>query len=83
MVWLDAHPLTPLQSASCLSFSVVLCLLTGKGEGDVEEPDHKTARKPGPLQVLLNTLCVRVYIIIMSRWGEGGIKQNTTKGPLA
>ncbi len=47
-------PLPPLPSASCLSFSVFLCV-AGRaywremGDGVGEEPNHTTARKSGPL----------------------------------
>jgi hypothetical protein len=46
------HPPLPLTSVSCLSFSVFLCVaVQACGRGDVgvgEEPNHSTARKPGP-----------------------------------
>ncbi len=54
-------PLPPLQSGSCLSFSVFLChrlsLLTGEegGRGS-EEPNHTAARKPGPLYIIKYSL---------------------------
>jgi len=45
-------PAHPLPSSSCLTFSVSSCvspveLTDGKGVG--EEPNHRRARKPGPL----------------------------------
>ncbi len=55
MIWLFPHPLPPLLSASCMSFSFFLChrssLLTGEGEGVGEELNHKTSRKPDPLHI--------------------------------
>ncbi len=50
-----------LPSASCLSFTVLLCVSgREKGEEVGVEPNHATARKPGPLYIvkylmLLNT----------------------------
>ncbi len=56
MVRLLAHPLPPSPSAICLSFSVFLnvtgrayCREMAAGKGVGEEPNHTTARKPGPL----------------------------------
>jgi hypothetical protein len=61
MIPLLAHPFPPLPSASCLSFTVILCV-AGRayrsGEGVGEEANHTTARNPGPLQYKsFKTLC--------------------------
>ncbi len=48
-------PFPPLRSASCLSFSVFLCVAgraywrEKRGDGLGDKPNHTTARKPGPL----------------------------------
>ncbi len=59
MIRLLAHPhLSSLPSATCLSFSVFLFIAgrdywrEGGGGGGVEEPNHTTARKPGPLETI-------------------------------
>jgi hypothetical protein len=53
VVWFGS---SPSPSASCLSFSVFLCVAgrvywQQRGEGEGKEPNHMTARKPGPLQM--------------------------------
>ncbi len=62
MIWLLAHPLSPLSSAGYLSFSAFLCV-AGRaywrevGTGVSEEPNHTTARKRQVLHRPFNTLC--------------------------
>jgi hypothetical protein len=56
MIWLDLAPRpspspTHLKSASCLSVSVFL-FVAGPEEEVGEEPNHMTAKKPGPLQII-------------------------------
>ncbi len=64
MIWILPLPLPPTPSpVSKLSlfFSVFLCvapveLTIGRGGGKGKEPNHTTARKPGPLQSIKNSL---------------------------
>jgi hypothetical protein len=63
VVYSSPPPPPPLPSASCLSFSVFLCtagraeLTDRRGErGAGEEPNHTTARKPGPLCIVRYSL---------------------------
>jgi hypothetical protein len=55
MIWLLAHPLTPVTRQQVVSLSQSSCvslveLTDGKGGGRVgEEPNHRIARMPGPL----------------------------------
>ncbi len=41
--------LSPLPSASCLSFSVFLCIAEKLTDGRIGEQNRTTVRKPGPL----------------------------------
>jgi len=51
------HPLDPFPLASCLSFSVFLCVSSveiteGRGEGGGGQEPNNTVRKPGPLLII-------------------------------
>ncbi len=53
----------PLPSASCLSFSVFLCVVVQaywreRREGVGEEPNHTLARKPCPLSIIQYSLVI-------------------------
>jgi hypothetical protein len=57
MVWLQTHPLHPPCRQQVVSLSMCVAdwaLLTGDGAGGEvgEEPNHTTARKPSPLQII-------------------------------
>jgi hypothetical protein len=56
MIWLLPHPLSPVSKLSLL-LSLPVCRLASlpTGGGGVvwgEEPNHTTARKPGPLKII-------------------------------
>jgi hypothetical protein len=45
-------------------------LLTGGIDGVGEEPNHTTARKPGPLQIIQYSLGLWVTVIAWAGWWE-------------
>jgi hypothetical protein len=71
-------PFRPLPAESCLSFSVFQCV-AGKreergerGEGVGEELNHTTARKPGPLSIIQNSLLRNKSRVWVGEGGGGG-----------
>ncbi len=67
MIRLLAHPLPPLLSASCLSFSVFLRVAGPaywpEGGGGADETNHTTTRKSGPLEITQYSL---LYLLPVS-----------------
>jgi hypothetical protein len=68
MIRLLTHPPPPLLSARCLSFLSSFVspveITYGRGWGEVdEEPDHATARKLGPLQIIQYSLVITFDVI--------------------
>ncbi len=71
VAWFASRP--PLSSASCISFSVFLCVPDrawggGGGGGMGVDPNHTTARKPGPLNIIQYFLAGGFN----RKWGEAG-----------
>jgi hypothetical protein len=69
MTWLLAHPLPPSPvSKLSLFLGLPVCrrssLLTGEGERVGEEPNHTTARKPGPLEIIHYSLLLPLCLMI-------------------
>jgi hypothetical protein len=59
MIQLLAHPFAPLSRQPLVSLSQSSCVSpieltdgSGTGKGVDEEPNHATARKPGPQQII-------------------------------
>ncbi len=91
MIWLLPHPIPPRPSASCLSFSIFLCVPARafwreRGKGVGEEPNHTTTRKLGPLLIIQysvgeSVVCVRVYnrVNSESRWTQPPLTKHKVK----
>jgi hypothetical protein len=79
IIWLLACPLSHISHQQVVFFSLPVgrrsSLLTGEGERGWEEPNHTTARKPGPLLIVQCPLVPVIHVVhtwvIYGQWTLG------------